>query len=205
MLAYNGNPERLSPCPCGGSSLLIGEFLLAFWRQELLLTHPRVSFNNNHSPFPLPSASSTKIVVAFKGIAAISVARCDKWKKSVMTLDKYFASLGISFNVHALNHRSQKHVFTVALLVLQHRNSSGVSYSQSGFLFLLAFLQLLLLVIPSWCLGELPHKIINAGYLAALSGHRKIYELCRWQWKLHSNFLLHIFCVPRGLEKNKNL
>lgn len=160
----------------------------AFWRQELLLTHPCVSFSSNHSPFPLPSVSSTKIVVVFKEIDAISVVRCDKWKKSVTTLDKYFASLGINFNVNALNHRSQCHVFMVALLVLQHRNSSGVSYSQSGFLFLLAFLQLLLLVFPSWCLGELPHKIINVGYLAALSGHRRIYELCRWQWKLHSIF-----------------
>lgn len=91
----------------------------------------------------------------------------------------------------------------IALLALRHKNSSGMSYSQSGFLFLLDFLQLFLLVISSWCLSELPHKIIPADYLGALSWHFQIYELCRWRRKLHCVCVsMCVFCVPHSLEKN---
>lgn len=67
-------------------------------------------------------------------------------------------------------------------------------YSQPVFLFLFSFLQLLLLVILSGCLGELPHKIINAGHSGAPSWLFTVYEMRGWQWNFYSVFLLLCIC-----------
>lgn len=105
------------------------------------------------------------------------------------------------------NHRHHHPMFMIVSLALQHTCWPGMIYSQPVFLFLFSLLQLFLLVILSGCLGELPHKIINAGLSGVLSWLVTVYELCGWQWSFYSIFLLLSICpvCHSVLEKNDKL